>query len=276
MRSKRTAFTLVELLVTIVGASVVIAGLASVVVQMLSDQRDIAVAREQAYARVHASGEIAWTLKQAGRRGIRQLFSPNVSAVDDPNLPLFSPPATFPGFDDTGPGGGVAWDPALVAAGRSYPAATQARGVITYAIENYDHPEAIDTNGDGYEDTLANLDPTRARTGLIYQYDSVVYRFERLMSDLGMIRTAPTGKDPGDPENLTDRSFSGFNSYTSGALATWINDAANRAQSEVLAVGVDRFEVNYVRDTRDPDARNGTPTNRWSIRWNLVFYKPSR
>lgn len=263
MRNKRSAFTLVELLVTIVGASVVMAGLASVVVQMLTDQKDIAVAREQGYARIHASGEIAWTLKQAGRRGIRQCFTPNVRDADDPKLPRFTPATTFPGYDDPTAGVGVVWDPALTAKGRPYPLGPN-HGVITYVIDNYDQPE------DG-----SNLDPTKCRTGIIYQYDSVVYRFERLMSDLGMVRVAPTGKDPGDDPSadLTDRSFSGFNELNAGLLADWIKSPANRAQSEVLAVGVDRLEVNYVRDTLDITGRNGAPTNRWSIRWNLVFFK---
>jgi prepilin-type N-terminal cleavage/methylation domain-containing protein len=244
---RRSGLTLIEMLVTIVAAAVVIAGLATVVVQMLSDQKDISISREQAYARVRATGEITWTLKQAGRRGIRQVFATHVRDADDPNGPVIA------GMDDVGGAIGVPWT-----GPRVYPGAIQARGVITYVIDNYDQPEAA-------------LDPARARTGIIYQFDSVVYRFERPMSAAGVPgRVAPAGVDPGDPPVSfgSDRSTSGFNSLNSGALAAFVNSAANRDQSEVLAIGVDRLEVNYVRD-----ARADVPANRWSIRWNLIFFK---
>lgn len=258
MKRNRNAITIVELLVTLISASVVLAGLATVIMQMATDQKHVLEGRGQAFDRVRGLGEIAWTLKQAGRRGIRQseTGSSAVRQVDDPNL---------------GADGGIGVEPTGMAA-IDYPMPLKVRGVITYVLDDFNQFEQQPGQADA-------PDPTRSRTGVIFQHESVVYRFEAPMSDAGTYGFRPFGPvaemepgpmPPGRPSlPLSTRSVCGFNGLSNGQLAAFFNNAAFRRQAEVLCVGVDRLDVDYRKDANPAKP----PINPWSIRWEVVFFK---
>lgn len=272
MSRTRRGVTLIELLVTMVSASVILAGLASVVMQMALDQKRALNSRGQAFDRVRGLGEIAWTLKQVGRRGVRQARSGAfaVQAVDDPNLPLPGGTAdAATGVEITG----------ILAA--DYPLTIKRRGIITYLIDDFNQLETQPLQPLAPSPQL----PDRSRTGMIFQHESVVYRFEAPMTEAGAFgfppfSTAPPDEPPPLPPGrpggikLSNRSVSGFNGMGGAAIKAFIESQANRDASEVLAVGVDRLEVDY-REDPDPDGTGPRPrpSNPWGIRWEVVFFK---
>lgn len=261
MNRNRSAITIIELLVTLISASVVLAGLSTVILQMATDQKHTIASRGQAFDRVRGLGEIAWTLKQAGRRGIRQSETGNsaVRQVDDPNSLVA----------DGGIGVPITGMPPA-----DYPMTIKSRGVITYVLDDFNQfeqqPGAADTP-----------DPARSRTGVIFQHESVVYRFETLMSDFARCGFRPFGPvtemDPGPlPPGratmpLSTRSVCGFNGMSSAQLAAFFNNDVLRREAEVLCVGVDRFDVDYRKDVNPAKP----PVNPWAVRWEVVFFRSS-
>ena len=266
MMSRRGGVTIIELLVTLISSSVILIGLCSIILQMANDQKHSLAARGQAFDRVRGLGEIAWTLKQAGRRGIRQNESgPSaVREVDDPNL---TPPA------DGGLGVNITGMPPA-----DYPQPIKRRGVITYVLDDFNQLENQPSGA-----AVPQL-PERSRTGVIFQHESVIYKFEAPMTAAGTYGfpafalapplepwPMPAGRLP---QPLSNRSVSGFNGMSSGQLEAFFNNAAFLKVAEVLCVGVDRLDVDYRRDA-DPDGPGPKqpPINPWAIRWEVVFFR---
>lgn len=88
-------------------------------------------------------------------------------------------------------------------------------------------------------------------TGILWQWGSVVYRRE-------------VGKTQAIGEGLPTSSF---NTMSQPQLQAFCQSATEQAKSEVLAIGVETFDVAYVRDPTEPV---GSLTEYY-VEWNLTL-----
>jgi hypothetical protein len=107
-----------------------------------------------------------------------------------------------------------------------------ARGIITYVRDAYTQDDPLGAA------PFAPV-PERSFTGVIFKYYSVIYRFE---CDF------VTGAALGIPALQPFPNASGFNAMASSALKGFIETAGRVNQCEILAVGVESFDVVYVND----------------------------
>jgi len=234
--ARRSAFTLIELLVTLVSGSVILIGLASMATQMVTDQRDTTMNRESYYSRSHLGSEVTWTMRQVQRRGLRQgAATAAVQGAIPAGYAGGPAPATGPDLGDTDP----------------YGAARGKRGVITYVRDTYTQEEpAPQLPNDALVLAGCNCIPAQRMTGTIFLYFTTVYRYECPLTHAGAIgMNASTGFN--DP------------AMAAAALGAWMANPANLSKCEVLATGVETFNVFYLADpTLDPSVRNAL---RWDI-----------
>ena len=142
---RRRAFTLLELLVTMVSGCVVLIGLASLLSSMVLDQREGTFGREGYYSRARCNMELTWTMRQVSRAGLRQLPA-DVTAASIGSGPT-------------------------LADGRG------ARGVITWNRDSYNQTEPA-PQLPANSGASAPVDNNLRYTGCIFLFYNTLYKFE--------------------------------------------------------------------------------------------------
>jgi hypothetical protein len=217
MMRRRHAFTLIEIIVSLIAGGVILIALGTVMLSMSGDQQDAGFWRDGYYFRFRGNQELEWTMRQIPRRGLRQ------TQAD--------------------------WN-ALLSVGTTDP---NIGGVLTYVRDYYTQANPMVASG------AVSYDGTLSATGIIFQYYSVLYKYEDTIKNA-------VGTPANPVTYSTDPSKSGFNSMSASQLAAWIQSDTNRAKCDVLAASVDVFTVNCMPPTSSaPPAYPG-----YSVAWNLV------